>query len=758
MAAAGPAPAKVTLDVRGMTCAACQSFVARTLNDLPGVESASVNLLASSAVVRFDPEKVTAAALVDAVNETGYEASVRVSRRNAPSDDREYSSLRVKTAAAALGAAASMVLSMPLMAHSRGDAFLHSLAVWMDRPVRALFPWVFEISAGALRWTLLAITLPLLVWAGQRFFVKAWAAARNRQADMNTLVAMGAGSAFAYSAIVTLFPSWFEAQGLGADVYFEAAAFILAFILLGNLLEMRAKRRASDAIKALASLAPATARVERDGAEVEARIEDLAPGDVLIVRPGERLAADGEVISGRSTVDESMLTGEPMPVSKGPGDIVTGGTLNHDGVLRYRATALGAETVLEQVQRLLEQAQGSKAPLERLADRVSRWFVPMVIGLAVVTALAWLGSGGAPAQAAAAAVAVLLIACPCAMGLAVPAAVMVATGRAARMGVLIQGAESLERLAKVNTAVFDKTGTLTRGRPELARVVPAAGFDEDSLLRLALAAEASSEHPLARAIVRECERRGVPPQPIDHFRSVPGMGVEAMLGDTQVLAGRTEWLAEAGIKIPENLPGSSLVAIGLAGRFAGWIEFEDPVRDGAREAIERLKSMRIDIVMLTGDRQAPAEALAEKLGIERVIAEVKPSGKLDAVNQLRADGRTVAMAGDGVNDAPALAAADAGFAMHSGTDAAASAADAVLLRADLDLVRRSILLARAATATMRQNLFWAFAYNVVMIPLAAGVFVPWTGWQLSPVLASAAMSMSSVSVLANSLRLRGRSL
>lgn len=751
-------PARVTLEVRGMTCAACQSFVARTLSAMPGVESASVNLLASSATVRFDPDRVSPAALVEAVNETGYEAAVRASRQRAESSDGEYASLKLKTGVAAAGAAAAMVLSMPLMAHSRGDAFLHSLAMWMDRPVRALLPWVYDLPADALRWSLLALTLPLIVWAGQRFFLKAWAAARNRQADMNTLVALGAGSAFLYSTAVTVFPSWFEAQGLSADVYFEAAAFILAFILLGNLLEARAKRRTSDALKSLASLAPSKATVERGGAERELAIEDVEPGDILIARPGERLAADGEVISGRSSVDESMLTGEPMPVAKTVGDTVTGGTLNHDGILRYRATALGAETVLEQVLRLLEQAQTSKAPLERLADRVSRWFVPAVIALSLVTAAAWLLIGGTGAQAAAAAVAVLLIACPCAMGLAVPAAVMVATGRAAKMGVLIQGAEALERIGNVDTIVFDKTGTLTEGRPEVTAVVPWEGFPEEELWRLALAAEVSSEHPLARAIVRAGVGKGLKPGAVDHFRSVPGLGVEADLGGVQVLAGRLEWLAESGVDVPGQPTASTIVGFAANGQFAGWFEFEDPARPGATEAIKRLKTLGIDVMMLTGDRPAPAESLARRLGIDRVIAGVLPAGKLDVINEERRAGKTVAMAGDGVNDAPALAAADAGFAMHGGADAAASAADAVLLRSDLDLVRRSILLARAATKTMRQNLFWAFAYNVVMIPLAAGVFVPWTGWQLSPVLASAAMSLSSVSVLANSLRLRGRSL
>jgi Cu+-exporting ATPase len=630
--------------------------------------------------------------------------------------------------------------------------------MWMDRPVRALLPWVYELPAGALRWTLFALTLPLLAWAGRRFFVKAWAAARNIQADMNTLVALGAGSAFLYSMAVTLIPGWFEAQGLGADVYFEAAAFILAFILLGNLLEARAKRRTSDALKSLASLAPSRATVERDGAELELAIEDVEPGDILVARPGERLAADGEVIAGRSSVDESMLTGEPMPVAKGPGDVVTGGTLNHDGILRYRATALGAETVLEQVLRLLEQAQTSKAPLERLADRVSRWFVPTVILLSLMTAAAWLLAGGTGAQAAAAAVAVLLIACPCAMGLAVPAAVMVATGRAARMGVLIQGAEALERIGKVDTVVFDKTGTLTEGRPEVTAAAPAAGFTEQDLWRIALAAEAPSEHPLARAIVRAGARKGLKPGAVDHFRSIPGLGVEADLDGVSVLAGRLEWLAESGVEVPPQAHGTTIVGVAANGRFAGWFEFEDPARPCAAEAIGQLKSLGIEVMMLTGDRREPAESLARRLGIDRVVAGVLPAGKLDVVNELRAAGRIVAMAGDGVNDAPALAAADAGFAMHGGTDAAASAADAVLLRPDIDLVRRTVLLARAATRTMKQNLFWAFAYNVVMIPLAAGAFVPWTGWQLSPVLASAAMSMSSVSVLANSLRLRGRSL
>jgi len=766
VAASTEQAARVTLDVRGMTCGACQSFVARTLNGVPGVKSASVNLMTASATVHFNPGLVTAAVLVEAVNEAGYEAAMQQPRRSATeaqarrSDEAEaeYKALRLRTIVAAIAALVAMIFSMPLMAHARGDAFLHSLAVWMDAPVRALFPGIYSIPRDVLRYSLFAITLGVLSWAGRRFFVKAWGAARRGQADMNTLVAMGAGSALIYSAVVTLFPSWLSRYGLGGDVYFEASAFIVAFILLGNLLEARAKRRTSDALKALASLAPSAARVERNGQEVELPVEDLVPGDVLIARPGERLAADGEVISGSASVDESMLTGEPMPIPKQPGDHVTGGTLNHDGLLRYRATALGAETVLEHVLRLLEQAQSGKAPLERLADRVSRWFVPLVIVLAILAAAAWLLAGGAVPQAAAAAVAVLLIACPCAMGLAVPAAVMVATGRAARLGVLIRGAESLERLAKVDTVVFDKTGTLTQGRPEVVRAIAAPGFDEDSLWRYAVSAESASEHPLAQAIVRAGATHGVVAEPLESFEASPGRGVTATSGGAHILSGRPDWLAENGVVTPAMESGATVVAVAVNGRVAGWFEFADRARPGAAQAVAKLHGMGIQVVMLTGDREAPAQALAREIGIGKVISGVLPAGKLETINSLRCEGRIVAMAGDGINDAPALAAADAGFAMHGGTDAAASAADAVMLRDNLDLVRQSILLARAAVSTMRQNLFWAFAYNVVMIPLAAGAFVPWTGWQLSPVLASAAMSLSSISVLANSLRLKGRSL
>ncbi len=731
---------RVTMDVRGMTCAACQSFVARTLNGLPGVESANVNLMTASATVSFDPAQVTPAAMVEAVNETGYEAALRPSRRSATDEqarrlaetDAEYAALKVRTIAAGIAAGASMILSMPLMAHARGDAFLHGLAMWIDRPVRALFPWLYGVPHDILRWSLFALTLAVLAWAGRRFFIKAWGAARHAEADMNTLVAMGAGSAFAYSAAVTVFPGWFAGHGLGTDVYFEAAAFIIAFILLGNLLEARAKRRTSDALKALASLAPAGARVERGGQEIELPVEELIPGDVLIVKPGERLAADGEVVSGRSSVDESMLTGEPMPVPKQPGDRVTGGTINHDGLLRFRATALGAETVLEQVLRLLEQAQSGKAPLERLADRVSRWFVPLVIAVALLTAIAWLLAGGGRAQAAASAVAVLLIACPCAMGLAVPAAVMVATGRAARLGVLIRGAESLERLAKVDTVVFDKTGTLTEGRPEVLRAVAAPGFDEAALWRFAVAAEAASEHPLAEAIIRAGIVRGVTSEPADDFETSPGRGVAATMNGKRILAGRLDWLSEKGIDVLSVSGSETVVAVAVDGRFAGRLEFADRARQGAAQAVSRLRGMGLAVVMLTGDREEPARALAREIGIDQVIAGVLPAGKLEAINELRGQGRIVAMAGDGINDAPALAAADAGFAMHGGTDAAASAADGVLLRGDVDLVRQSILLARATVATMRQNLFWAFAYNILMIPLAAGAFRPLDGLAAQP--------------------------
>ncbi|WP_321476818.1 heavy metal translocating P-type ATPase [uncultured Paludibaculum sp.] len=703
---------KLTFPVRGMTCAACQSFVQKTLQEQPGVRQATVNLMLHNATVDFDPASVTPEALVAAVNDTGYEAALPVARRSIADEqlerdreaEAEYCGLRLR-AAVSLGVGALLMASMP---------FLHRLPHGVMNAAQA------------------AVSLFVMIWGGHRFYRKAWAALRHKTSDMNTLIALGTGSAFLYSVFSP------------HDVYYEAVVFILALVLVGNTLEARAKRKTAAALQALATLQPATARVERLGQEVELAIEDLEEGDILIARPGERIAADGVVVDGASSVDESMLTGEPIPVEKVAGEKVIGGTLNKQGRLRYRATALGSETVLEQVLRLLRDAQGEKAPMQRLADRVSAIFVPVVVLIALATMGAWYFAAGRPAASAfAAAVAVLIIACPCAMGLAVPAAIMVATGRAAGSGLLFKGGEAIERLDKVDTIVFDKTGTLTEGHPEVVAYEPVMTPDP---LPLIAALEHASEHPLAQAVVRFA---GGGALGVSGFQALPGMGAEGTVDGHPVVIGRRSLLLERGITVPDEgdhaAQGHTTLWAAVDGRFAALFALADKPRVEAKAVLGELKSMGLRLLMVTGDQEPAARAVAQAVGIDEVIAGVLPEGKLKVLRQLQSEGRHVAMVGDGINDAPALAAA-AGIAMASGADVAMAAADVTLMREGLHMVPSALRLARATVRTMRQNLFWALVYNAVSIPVAAFGL-------LNPVLASAAMSLSSVSVLTNSLRL-----
>jgi len=760
--------ARATLPVKGMTCAACQSFVQRTLEAQPGVRAASVNLMMERATVDYDPLAVSPQALVDAINDTGYEAALPEAGRSATAEQEEqerehetaYRRLRAQMFAALAAAVVAMTLSMPLMIHNGADPLLHRVAMWLDAPVRALLPGLYDVAPGALRWTLLVLAAAVMVFAGRRFYVKAWAAARHGASDMNTLIAVGTGAAFVYSALVTVAPGAFARHGMAAEVYFEAVVFILALVLAGNVMEARARRRASAAMRALAALQPATARVEVNGAEIETPLDKLRLGDVVIVKPGERVPADAVVLTGASGVDESMLTGEPVPVDKQAGSAIIGGTTNGQGILRARVTALGGETMLEKVLRLLRAAQGEKAPMQRLADRVSAVFVPVVFALALVTLAVWMLAAHDIARAAGAAVAVLIIACPCAMGLAVPTAVMVATGRAAQLGILIRSGDALERMASIDTVVFDKTGTLTEGHPEVVAVEPAEGWTSERLLAVLAAVEKASEHPLGNAVVREAERRGVAVGPVTDFAALAGIGAEGRVDGQQVLAGRRSLLEERGVTLPGSREqadpqdaGHTLIWAALDGCFMGRVALADQPRAGARVAVSQLKSAALRVVMLTGDQEAPARAIANGLGIDEVVAGVLPEGKLETLRRLRAEGRRVAMAGDGINDAPALAAAHVGIAMATGTDVAREAADLTLMRPELDLIAQARALAAAAVRLMKQNLFWALVYNALCIPIAAGVLYPAFGILLSPVVASAAMAFSSVSVVSNSLRL-----
>ncbi|HEX7088624.1 MAG TPA: heavy metal translocating P-type ATPase [Longimicrobiales bacterium] len=770
---------RITIPVSGMTCAACSGRVQRTLSKQPGVAEAAVNLMLANATVVYDPSQTSPEALVEAIRATGYGAELPAPERTAfeeqESRDRaqaeEFRDLARKAGVSLAAGALAMLASMPLMAGGAhgahaptADPFMRWVMGWLSPLLERAVPWLYTIPAPVLTYGLLAITLLIMAWAGRHFYTRAWSAFRHHSADMNTLIAVGTGAAFLYSVAATVAPGFFLSRGIPPDVYYEAVIIITALILTGNALEARAKRQTSAALRALADLQPPTARVERDGREVDIPVEQVREGDIVLVRPGERIPVDGEVVSGASAVDESMLTGESLPVEKTVGDAVIGGTINRTGAFRYRATTLGEASVLARIVRLMRDAQGSRAPIQRLADRISAVFVPVVIQIAIATFAAWyvLADGAPAVQGMAAAVAVLIIACPCAMGLAVPTAVMVATGRGAALGILIKGGEALQRAGDVTTVVLDKTGTVTEGRPAVTDVVALPGVDEAELLWLAGSLEASSEHPLAEAIVQRASAGGRPLGRAASFESVTGRGALGVVDGRAVLAGNAALMRDHGVDIAplaadaERLAeqGRTPVYVAVDGALAGLIAVADPIRPASRGAIARLRRMGLDVVMLTGDNERTARAVAREAGIARVVAGVLPDGKVAEIERLKAEGRVVAMVGDGINDAPALARADVGIAIGTGTDIAVEASDITLMRADLSGVADAIALSRRTMRTMKQNLFWAFIYNVIGIPVAAGVLYPAFGVLLSPVLASAAMAFSSVSVVGNSLRLR----
>ncbi|MDO8681492.1 MAG: heavy metal translocating P-type ATPase [Acidobacteriota bacterium] len=770
---------KITLPVEGMTCAACQATVQRALTKAPGVAKAAVNLMTNEATISYDPAVTGPEGLVAAINDTGYVSRVPVEGEAVPADDereqaqrREYLALRNRALVSLALGAVAMVASMPLMggasphgAHT-GDPLLRWVMTTIDPPVRSALPWLYAIDPASLTLGLLAATVIVMSWAGRHFYTRAWVGIRHRSTDMNTLIAVGTGAAFVYSVAATFAPGWFAAEGARPDVYYEAVIIIIALVLLGNAMEARAKTQTTRALRQLAKLQPSTARVRRDGREQEIPIAEVRVGDLALVRPGERFPVDGEVVSGSGAVDESMLTGESMPVDKAPGDRVIGATVNSSGAMEVRASAIGAGTVLARIVTLMKEAQGSQAPIQRLADRISAVFVPIVISLSIATFAAWMVLPDTPSFASAitASVAVLIIACPCAMGLAVPTAVMVASGRGAAAGILIKGGEPLERLASVDTVVFDKTGTLTQGTPKVVDVAIAAGQDRAETLRLAAALEARSEHPLAKAVVTFAGESSAPT--VDEVRAIPGKGVRGFVDRRNVTIGTEALMRESRIDTsamarqtePWAAEAKTVVFVAIDGTVAGAFAIADTMRPNAATIVSSLKARGLHTVMLTGDRRTTAEAVAKQAGIDEVIADVLPDGKVAAIKALQAKGRVVAMVGDGLNDAPALAQADIGMAMASGTDIAADAASVTLMRSDLASVEHAIVLARKTMKTMKQNLFWAFVYNVIGIPVAAGLLYPAVGILLSPIIASAAMAFSSVSVVSNSLRLRGVSL
>jgi Cu+-exporting ATPase len=766
---------KIEFPVSGMHCAACQARVQRALAKAPGVNSAVVNLMTGSATVAFDPAATTPDALLETVRGTGYGAALPDPSLSAQEEqeardtarEAEFRDLKKKAIVSLVAGAIAMLISMPLMAHHVGvstDPFMSWVMRHVSPALEAVFPWLYAASSSLLLGILLVFTLGTMLWAGRHFYTGAWNSFRHHSADMNTLIAVGTGAAFLYSLVATFAPGIFTSHGLAPDVYYEAVIIIIALILVGNALEARAKHQTASALRGLAGLQPGSARVIRNEQEMDIPIREVAHDEIVVVRPGERIPVDGVVVSGASAVDESMLTGESMPVAKQAGDAVIGGTVNRTGSFRLRATTLGKDSVLARIVTLMREAQGSRAPIQRLADRISAVFVPVVISIAIATFVTWfLTSGeGSVVRAFAAAVAVLIIACPCAMGLAVPTAVMVATGRGAERGVLIKGGEALERAGAVDTVILDKTGTITEGRPTVTDIVTVGDIDERELLRLAASLERVSEHPLADAIIAAAKERGITLDEALNFESVTGKGVLGWVGGCEVIAGTEALLKEHHVDVaPLSAQRSALsaqlrtvVLIAADGQPAGLLAIADPIKETSRAALAELRKLGLDLVLLTGDNEQTGKVIASKVGIERVVANVLPEGKVEEVKRLQAEGHVVAMAGDGINDAPALAQADIGIAMGTGTDIAMDAGDVTLMRGDLTGVADAIRLSRRTMRTMKQNLFWAFIYNVVGIPIAAGVLYPAFGILLSPVIASAAMAMSSVSVVSNSLRLK----
>lgn len=740
--------ARVTLNIASMSCASCVGRVDKALADVPGVLSVTVNLAAETAVVEFLEGAVATADLMATTAAIGYPAEVAEANASQSRVERkaeEADNLRRNVLLAA-------ALTLPVFVLEMGAHLIPAFHMAIENSIGTQTSWVIQFVLATI----------VLFGPGRHFFLKGIPALLRGAPDMNSLVAVGTGAAWTYSVVATFLPGLLPV-GVRA-VYFEAAAVIVVLILIGRWLEARAKGRTGAAIQSLLGLQVRNARVLRDGETVEVDVDALGVGDTILVRPGERIPVDGEVVDGTSNVDESMITGEPVPVTKAAGATVTGGTVNGTGSLTFRASRVGSDTTLAQIIRMVEEAQGAKLPIQGLVDRVTLWFVPAVMALAALTVVVWLLVGPDPALtfALVAGVSVLIIACPCAMGLATPTSIMVGTGRAAEMGVLFRKGDALQELSTVNVIALDKTGTVTKGKPTLTDVVVAEGFDRESVLGLIAAVEEQSEHPIAEAIVRGARSEGITVPSASGFRSVTGYGVAAMVDGKEVMVGADRYMVRENVDIAslvdteKNLASRGRTALYAAvdGKLAAVIAVADPVKPASRDAIAALHSRGFQVAMITGDKQETAEAIARETGIDQVIAGVLPDGKVAALDDLRGGGRKIAFVGDGINDAPALAHADVGIAIGTGTDVAIESADVVLMSGDLRGVVNAVEVSKRTMSNIRQNLVWAFGYNVALIPVAAGVLYPAFGLLLSPVFAAGAMALSSVSVLTNALRLR----
>lgn len=725
---------KAEFEITGMTCAACATRIEKGLNKMDGVASASVNLALEKATIEFNPSEVTVADVIAKVEKLGYGAHQK--QEDQEQADHREKHIKDQQRKFIISAILSLPLLWTMVGHFSFTSFLYVPDFLMN-------PWIQLILAT-----------PVQFIIGKQFYVGAYKALRNGSANMDVLVVMGTSAAYFYSlyqAIIT------AGSHHGPHLYFETSAVLITLILLGKLFEAKAKGRSSEAIKKLMGLQAKTAIVVRDGVEKEIPLEEVVIGDMILVKPGEKIPVDGEVVEGTTAVDESMLTGESLPVDKKAGDLLYGSTINKNGFIKMTATKVGRDTALAQIIKVVEDAQGSKAPIQRLADQISGIFVPIVVGIAVITFLVWIiwVKPGEFTPALEVLIAVLVIACPCALGLATPTSIMAGSGRAAEFGILFKGGEHLEQTQGIDTVVVDKTGTVTHGKPVLTDVYVADGQDEEKFLSLIGAAEKQSEHPLAQAIVQGIQDKGIELGSIQFFEAIPGYGVQATISGQGVIIGTRKLMLQYGIDITSVLPameelekdGKTAMLAGINGQYAGMVAVADTIKDTSKEAVRRLQEMGINVIMMTGDNERTAQAIGKEVGVDAVIAEVLPEGKADEVKKLQQQGKKVAMVGDGINDAPALATADIGMAIGTGTDVAMEAADITLIRGDLNSIADAILMSRKTMRNIKQNLFWAFAYNIIGIPIAAAGF-------LAPWVAGAAMAFSSVSVVLNALRLQ----